>query len=172
MNVRLTLMEELLGTSSANPDLVREFIASRRPEGIDEAEIESLPDVDEEMQRWTTVFCRNAEGRPILWDYQIKGFFKDACGALRRGDNTLSAKLKAYKKEIDGLIFVAPRQIVAHLPEGGVVGFCERPLRAQTAQGERVSLARSESLPAGTVLEFEILLLSDKLAEFVDEWIE
>ena len=70
------------------------------------------------------------------------------------------------------MIFVAPRQIVAHLPEGGVVGFCERPLRAQTAQGERVSLARSESLPAGTVLEFEILLLSDKLAELVDEWMD
>ena len=31
-----------------------------------------------------TVFPRTEDGRPFLYDYQIKGFFKDACGCLSR----------------------------------------------------------------------------------------
>jgi len=99
-----------------------------------------------------TIFPRDAEGRPILYDYQVKGFFKDACGMLGRiGGKTEtgkkravneSGKLTAYKKIIDGLIFVSPRQIP--LPILGEMNECQPPLRAQTAQGERVSLANSE----------------------------
>nr|DAT50795.1 MAG TPA: hypothetical protein [Caudoviricetes sp.] len=38
---------------------------------------------------------------------------------------------------------------------------CQRPLRAQTAQGERVSLANSEEIPAGSTCEFEITCMDD-----------
>lgn len=31
----------------------------------------------------TTCFPRTEDGVPFCWDYQIKGFFKDACSALR-----------------------------------------------------------------------------------------
>lgn len=109
LNVVLTMTEELLGTMAANPELYREFIASRHPDGeqADEVEASERVDVDEEVERSSTVFPRDAaEARPFLWDYQIKGFFKDACGMLRRADGTESKKIKAYKKEIDGLIFV------------------------------------------------------------------
>ena len=50
-----------------------------------------------------TIFPRD-NGVPIYWDYQIKGFFKDACGMLRKVTGSKSSKIKAYKKEIDGLI--------------------------------------------------------------------
>ena len=121
MDVTLTLTEEMLGTASANPELYREFIASKRPEGEDPDEAETLP-VDQEVEKSMTVFHRDADGRPFIYDYQIKGFFKDACGALRRIDATKKKELQAYKKEIDGLIFVTPRQIILDLPEGAELG--------------------------------------------------
>lgn len=30
-----------------------------------------------------TVFPRDKDGTPFIWDYQMKGMFKDACGGLR-----------------------------------------------------------------------------------------
>ena len=30
------------------------------------------------------VFPKDTDGCPIMWDYQVKGFFKDTCGALKR----------------------------------------------------------------------------------------
>jgi hypothetical protein len=173
--IRITLTEEMLGTASANPDLYRDFIASNRPEGADPAEAEALPPVEDELAKAMTVFTRLGNS-PCLWDYQIKGFFKDACGVLARVNGeknaTESSKLKAYRKVIDGLVFVTPRQIKLNLPEGSKVGVCERPLRAQTAQGERVALARSETVPAGTWFEVEINLLDDKHNRILDEWLE
>lgn len=106
------------------------------------------------------------------WDYQIKGFFKDACSALRRVPGTRSSKLTAFKKVIDGTVFVEQRRIPFQLPEGAECGRCERPLRASSASGERVALAASETVPAGTVLEFSILVMNPKDAETVREWLD
>ena len=170
LKVRLTFVEPVLGTASANPELYEEFIGSKRPGGPDPDEVETIPDVDEEVRKGTTVFHRKDE-TPILYDYQIKGFFKDACGMLRRTSDGASPKLKAYKKEIDGLIFVTPRHIPMNVNGEGLT-FCTRPLRAQTAQGERVSLARSEQAPAGTTMEFTVSCLKPALERLVEEWLD
>lgn len=58
------------------------------------------------------------------------------------------------------------------LPDGAECGRCERPLRASSASGERVALAASETVPAGTVLEFSILVMNPKDAETVREWLD
>ena len=81
-----------------------------------------------------------------------------------------SGKLSAYKKIIDGLIFVGPRQIPLTL--SGEMTECQRPLRAQTAQGERVSLANSEEIPAGSTCEFEITCMDDAHEKAVMEWLD
>ena len=170
MKVRLTLLEEILGTASNNPEIHSEFIASKAPDAKSrEEEIEAIG-VDAEIEKGMTVFPRNAEGQPIMWDYQIKGFFKDACGMLRKVTDSKSSKIKAYKKEIDGLIFVQEREIPFQFD--GKIGNCQRPLRAQTAQGERVSLANSETIPAGTTLEFTIECLVDSDMAAVREWLD
>lgn len=170
MRVRLTLLEEILGTASNNPEIHSEFIASKAPDAKSrEEEIEAIG-VDAEIEKGMTVFPRNAEGQPIMWDYQIKGFFKDACGMLRKVTDSKSSKIKAYKKEIDGLIFVQEREIPFQFD--GKIGNCQRPLRAQTAQGERVSLANSETIPAGTTLEFTIECLVDSDMAAVREWLD
>lgn len=113
------------------------------------------------------------EGKvPFLYDYQIKGFFKDACGVLRNVPGTKSKGIKAYKKWIDGLIFPEPRKIPMILPDGAVVSECQRPLRAQTQQGEHVALANSEECPAGTTVEFKVRVLKEDMVAAVKEWLE
>ena len=154
LKVRLTFTEPLLGTWPANQNVAREYIASKGPDAATiEDEVAALG-ADAAADKAMTVFPRNEAGQPILYDYQVKGFFKDSCGMLGRiggkdekGKKKAvneSGKLTAYKKIIDGLIFVGPRQIPLIL--SGEMTECQRPLRAQTAQGERVSLANSEQI--------------------------
>ena len=49
---------------------------------------------------------------------------------------------------------------------------CQRPLRAQTAQGERVALASSETVPEGSTMTFEIKCLLDTHIPAVIEALE
>ena len=183
IHVEVEYIENLLGTASANPDIHSEFIASKAADDKESAfnrrskdekiaeEIAALG-VEGAQEKAMTVFPRMDDGTPFTWDYQWKGFFKDACGMLRRADGMKSAKLKAYKKEIDGLVFVFPRMIPLLLPEGGEVGRLERPLRASTAQGERVCLEYSETVPEGTTQEFDIVVMRDALLPYVIEWLK
>ncbi len=173
--VTLRTTDPMLGTASANPELYREFIESKRPESVEApptSEADDLPTVAEEMQRGTTVFLRGDDGKPYAPGYWVKGLFKEACSSLRRVKGTLSAGLKAHRKVIDGLIFVVERQLPLQLPEGGDLTICERPLRARTPQGERVSLARSEQAPAGTKITFTLVLLKPTLEDNVREWLD
>ena len=173
MKVKITLNEEMLGMSPANADIYREYIASKSPDAatIDE-EVASVG-VDAVEEKGITVFPRMEDGTPFLWDYQIKGFFKDTCQMLSKAGKAgyeggkACAALKAYKKAIDGLLFVRPRKIPVGL--SGEIGFCSRPLRAMTMQGERVSLAKSETCPAGSSIEFEITCLDKNLEKVVVE---
>ena len=159
MKVRLTFLEPVLGTWPSNENIARDFIASKAPDASTiEDEIAALG-ADAVAEKGKTVFPRT-DGQPILYDYQIKGFFKDACGMLARVKSKKSSALKAYKKIIDGLIFVEPRMIPIEV--NGEIGECQRPLRAQTAQGERVSLANSEEIPAGSSIELDIVMLDEK----------
>ena len=170
MRVRVTLTEEMLGTASNNPNIHSEFIASKAPDAQSRAEEIASIGAEAEMEKAMTVFPRNEKGEPIVWDYQLKGFMKDACGMLRKIKDKESSKLKAYKKEIDGLIFVEERQIPIVL--AGDIGDCQRPLRAQTMQGERVTLANSETIPAGSTLEFTVVCFDDKDMKLVCEWLD
>jgi len=157
LKVKVTMFEEILGTASANPEIHEEFIASKAPDAPSMEEEVAAIGAEEVFEKGMTVFPRNKDGKPIAWDYQWKGFFKDACAALRKVPKSECGKIKAYKKEIDGLIFPEPRQIPIEFE--GEMGICQRPLRGQTAQGERVALASSECIPAGASMTFDIRML-------------
>lgn len=180
LKVKITFLESVLGTWPSNQNVARDFIASKSPDAATiEDEVAALG-ADAVADKGMTVFPRNENGEPVLYDYQIKGFFKDSCGMLARvGGKTEtgkkravneSGKISAYKKVIDGLIFPQPRMIPIKV--NGKIGDCQRPLRAQTAQGERVSLANSEEIPAGSTCEFEILLMDESLENAVLEWLD
>lgn len=172
IKVRVTFEEEVLGVTPGDAEIYQRFIGSKGPNAKTlEEEIEALGE-DAVLENGMTIFPKDEDGTPFSWDYQWKGFFKDACGMLRRADGSRSKKLKAYKKEIDGLVYVFPRKIPYQIPEGEQIGICERSLRAQTAQGERVALACSETVPAGSTQEFTIRVLKHELIPYVIEWLE
>lgn len=166
---RITFTEELLGTWPSDEEIAETYIASNAPDAKSLKEEIAALGVEEVADKSKTIFPRAADGTPILYDYQIKGFFKDSCSSLSRVKTSESSKLKAYKKIIDGNIFVTPRQIRLEMPLG--VGSCQRPLRASTPQGERVALANSETAPSGTVCQFSVVLLEDSNYSVVREWL-
>lgn len=170
--IEITFTEEVLGSSPNTKEIYSEFIASKAPDAASVADEVEAVGADEVTEKGTTVFPRNDDGEPVIWDYQLKGFMKDACGALRRVPGTLSSKCKAYKKVIDGTIFVKERSVAFQLPEGGEVGICERPLRADTPQGARVALARSETVPAGTKIRFTLVVMNKSDWPLVQEWLD
>lgn len=169
MKIKITFIEPILGTWPADPTVAETYIASKAPDASTITEEIAATSVEEVTEKSMTIFPRGESG-PILYDYQIKGFFKDSCGMLARVKGTESSKIKAYKKIIDGLIFPEPRMIP--LTVKGDIRTCQRPLRAQTAQGERVSLANSEELPAGTTAEFSVTCLDPAHEKLVIEWLE
>lgn len=170
MKVKIEFINPILGTASANPDIHREFIASKAPDAITREEEVAAVGVDEVERKEMTVFPRTEDGTPHLWDYQIRGFFKHACSMMKIVTGSKSSKIKAYKKYIDGLVFVNERKIP--LVFSGDIDNLQRPLRGQTAQGERISLANSEMLPAGTTCEFTVRVLEDSLLDTVREWLD
>lgn len=165
--VVLTFVEPLLGTIPLNKSIYGDYIA-QVIDGKDP--LDEIETVEEATEKGTTGFHK-VDGQPIIYDYAVKGMFKDAAGMLRRVPGTQSQKLTAYKKIIDGLVFIAPRRIPLRL--NGEIEILERPLRAQTAQGERVSLARSECAPMGSTLAFSVTVLGKDVTEqTLREWLD
>lgn len=166
MKIKITLTEEMLGTGCANQDVHKEFIASKSKDADKmKEELESLP-VEELQEKSVTVFYRDSDGCPILFDYQIKGFIKEAMGTqielldeeIKVGKTKLSKF--TYKRIVDNFVFVTPRKIRLNCSTGAI---CVRPLRADTMKGERVSLASSETVPAGVTFCCEIVTLAPRL---------
>lgn len=161
-DITLTLTEPILGsqpTRAVATDFIHAKAIEKRPElaenGNLEEELETLP---EALDKGTTVFHKH-EGKPVLWDYQLKGFFKE-WGMVLNADESVG-KVKNLRSKIDNVLFVTPRFIPFELPEGGEITYNERPLRAMTMQGPRVSLARSEQIPAGTTLTFSVHVVKE-----------
>lgn len=171
MNITLTLTEEMLGTKAADKDVFATYIASKHPEGT--AQRDELENAERIEEIGSSVFHRDEQGRVGIYDYQVKGFFKDAAAALNRADKDMRGgleKLSAYKTKIDQTIFIKQRFIPIVFPAGGSMGVCERPLRAETAQGPRVALARSETVPAGSQLHFDVVCMSKELVPYIQAW--
>lgn len=182
IRVRLTFIEEILGTASGNPALHTEFIASKAPDAETREQEIAAVGASLVTEKTMTVFPRNEDGDEILWPYQVKGFMKSAQQTLNRIEDKKSPLyLTAYKSKIDNLVFVKATQdrwgthgtgITIHYPDGVDESYdCERPLRAETAQGPRVALAHSETCPVGSWVEMDILTRDDRLEQNVIAWL-
>lgn len=170
IKVRLTLTDEALGMMPTDKEIHETYIASKAPDAASIEEEVASVGVDEVVEKTMTVFPKLPDGTPFFWDYQIRGFFKDAIGMLRRVADSKCAKIKNYKKVVDGLIFIAERNIPIHV--SGPLGDCQRPLRADTMQGPRVALAHSETVPAGSTIEFTIQLMDTSVEGAVKECLD
>lgn len=169
LKVKVTLLEEMLGTAPPDAEVYKAYIASKAPDAATvEDEVESLG-VEATADSKMTIFHRDQNGNPFLLDYQIRGFFKESCGMLRVVPKKKSGGLKNYKKAIDGRIFVEPRIIPIDM--AGELGNCQRTLRAETMQGARTALASSETVPAGSTITFTVRCMVPENAGIVKEWL-
>jgi len=184
LKLNVTLTEEMLGMQPGNREVATEYLKKKFggeekiPAEIAKSAEEEQEMVEEGIEKGTTVFPRNKDGQPILFDYQLRGALKDwIAGMMEWGWKGKAGPGKGwnpwnYKKHIDSCVFVRPREIPLLIPEGGEIGLCERPLRAATMRGDRVALARSETVPDGTTFEAEIHLLKPSLEADIREIIE
>lgn len=171
MKVEITFKLPVLGSLPNDESAYSDYVAVKAPTATTfEDEIESACS-DEYEGRGITVFPKLMDGTPFLYDYQVKGFFKSACFAMRQiSDESASKKIKAYKKKIDLLVFVNERKIP--LIFDGEIELKSRSLRAQTMQGERITIATSEMVPEGTTCQFTVRVLDDDMMDAVREWLD
>lgn len=177
MKVRLKFTDPILGTKPADPEIHRRFVASKAPDHKTMEEEVAMVGADEVTERSMTVFARMQDGTPCVYDYQIRGYLKEACKNMYKVKGSKTSKDKSnyfHRSKVDNFIFVTPRDIPLWMPIDLDLAEtdCQRPLRASTPQGERIALAHSEEAPEGTYLECTITCLNDEDMEFVREWLD
>lgn len=131
----------------------------------------------EDYTRGITVFLREEAGStiPILLNYLMLGFLKEALLAMGEEDDTIISSAKVQKalglnkyqvkRTVDRHIFSYPRKIKLNIPEGKGIELCTRTLRGDVKGVERITVVTSESVPAGTTCECEIHIHRNDLLE-------
>lgn len=172
IHVVLYFVSPILGSSPSDKEIYSTYIATKAPVKTDDVdkEVDNIDVTEEELQQKVTVFHKSKSGKPFIYDYMIKGFFKNACHACREIVGSHSSNLSAYKTKIDNVIFPKQRYIV--IEDAGEIGILERPLRAQTPQGPRTALASSEMIKPGCKVEFDLDIKDSNLYPYVIEWLE
>ena len=155
------------------------------------AKEEFTEDVTQALQQPGGIPSVAKRGRLFTYDYTIRGFLKESANALRQieAHDVRGVKTKIDQfvfAQPRRIFFVAPPErwhkagpvslggcghIGNHeLTPGMMCHFChkadgvlERPLRAETPQGPRVALVRSDLLEVGTKLPFTLKVLWPKV---------
>lgn len=154
----LTGLTRILASQAANPDVRSEFIASKAAELAKGEEETAMLPLESLEKKNLTVFLRD-DNKICLCDYVIKGFLKEALGAIKS-----QIGIAAPATKVDNYVLIEPAYL--HIKRGGEAltdpeGVLERPLRAMTMQGPRVSVTASEVVNAGWQLEFDLTLLEN-----------
>jgi hypothetical protein len=116
----------------------------------------------------TIFFWDKATNRPCIGDHMIYGFLKAAGSAISKtlerkagtalhSDSYTSSLINQHVRCPDQFI-VFDQDIARN--EDGTPAYLQRSLRAATAQGPRVSLAKSEVVKAGATLKFKLNVLA------------
>jgi hypothetical protein len=164
--VKVNLTEPMLASSPCDPEVYRTFIMSKNRDKAKEMgdEVETLSGDQLEAAGWS-VFHGDENGL-FLFDYKIRGFLKEAAISVTpkkvKGETNEAGAIMAVKSKIDRFVFVAPRRIYLSNGDGVIKkahGTLERPLRAMTMQGPRITLKRSDYVDAGTHFEARIIVL-------------
>lgn len=165
-HVKLTFTEPLLGTVPKDEKVYTNYLADRAAKRIEDGDTisadtalelieEETATVPNDEQRGWTGFHTDADGA-FLYDYQVKGFLKEAANLSK---DFPEIKITALRSKVDNYCYVFPRRIRLSAVDPEPL---ERPLRAMTMQGPRVSLVRSDTVSAGVSIEFDIKMLAHK----------
>jgi hypothetical protein len=165
-NLKVMFVEPILGSLPGKDTPASEFLTKKAIEknpALASAIIEETGTLPEEVEKGTTVFHRDTDGMPILYSYVVKGVLKASAEALNgfvtgkkkmKKEEEVDETLSNFRSNIDKSVAVNPHRI--RLITDKPIGFLERPLRAMTKQGPRVSLARSEMIEAGAFFECQV----------------
>lgn len=134
-----------------------------------EGKLEKLRETFAELDlTGTTVFLHDEKtDRPCISDHMIYGFLKAATDAIAK---TLAKKKAtmlhsaAYTQSVINQHVRCEQRFIpfdrdTKKNEDGTTYFLQRSLRAQTAQGPRISLAKSEVVEAGAKLRFTLKVM-------------
>jgi hypothetical protein len=132
-------------------------------------ELSALKETVEELsEKGITVFFRDQNGKPCIGSHMVKGFMKSAsdalCRAAKEKKNGTILQSSSYTSSIINQHvaiqekFITPDTDIARKPDGSPV-YNTRSLRAMTMQGPRVSIAKSETIPAGAKFKFTLKVL-------------
>lgn len=174
-HVKLHFTSPILGSAPSNRDVYRDYIATKKadqtPEGT-ATEVAMIP--EEVVATGKTIFRVDPTNKSLLFlPHQIRGFLKESASAVT------GKQLTAYKSKIDKFVFVSPDRIPL-MRDGQPITepdtTCERPLKAMTAQGPRVSLLSSDQVNEGVDVEFDVVVLplgqKEITKELLTSWFE
>lgn len=132
-------------------------------------ELSSLRETFKEldMKGITVFFWDKKTQRPCVSDHMFYGFLKAAAEAIGRTMTKKNATMLQSISYTQSIINQHVRCEQEFIPfdkdirrnEDGSVSYLQRSLRAMTAQGPRISLAKSEVVEAGATLEFTLKIL-------------
>lgn len=150
------LTAPVLGTMPKDRNVYERYVMDQAKTEMEKTRAtEDVDKVPEEVESkgWTGFYTDDGtpDGNPVLMDYQFKGFLKNAGNVLKG-----ALRVKNLRSHINDTVFVHPRMIVLAEKPDGVL---ERPLRAMTMQGPRVSLMRSDQIDPGKQYKLELQVL-------------
>lgn len=196
--ITIRFLHDILGSAPANKQFYEKYLLSKLYKEIDrvkkkiakakteeereilqdlleslEAEMAELPDVEDDNDERLTVFYRAKYDDfevPVIRAHQVLGFFKHGMNAFKEVFRVKNArdKVSRYVRIKPFNLFIYEKEIAPENLVDEVDGILERPLRAMTMQGERVSVAKSEYIKSDgdKLLQFELLLFKNKDIKF------
>ena len=185
--VKVNFIRDVLGPAPTNPEIQKQYIKLKMMQGrtgmsgdiaqtkLDEEHTNMKKDkqIDATKEKALTVFYRNEKGIPCIADHQIRGWIKEVAGIVGPIDNWHNKKdgsgfkNEHYKNWIGSKIFFPKRW--HNFAKKPVISIFDRPLRAMTMQGPRVSIASSECIPAGNSITIEFGVTPDVPKEYLVE---
>jgi hypothetical protein len=149
--VKIELLDDMLGTLPKNKNIYTTYIESKSPHEI-KNEVDDIVEMEE--KGWTG-FLEDPEKGLYISNHMVLGFLKEAGNV-----NKAQFNVSALRDKIGRNVFVGPRKIfVGKMKPDGVN---ERPLRGMTAQGPITSIARSDYIKAGTVIDFHLIVMENE----------
>lgn len=163
--VEIEFVEPMLGTTNKDPEAYEKWIASKmaasennlfsdEQEARTEEELSTIPATEDLTG---TTFAEDDDGL-FIYNYMVTGFLKTAQASLAEiGD---IPKIKAYKTWLNRLVHISPRKIRIPISREELQVII-RPGRTNTFPPQSI-LNKSDALPIGTRLSFELLDLGLK----------
>lgn len=185
--VRITLLTDMLGTKPCSADIAQRFLQSKmtkldrmQRDLTEEDRIAKANEAVESAEKALTIFYKDDGGNPLIQGYQILGFLKEAALTQSNDKGKCASNFFAgsLKGKIEQAYNVRDYTIEIRLPEGYTPyeyylnengeerkrwKQLERPLRTEMRGVTVTSLAKSEIIPAGSVMEFTLELRSETI---------